>query len=125
MAKKDTSLDDIADAINVLATNIDARFEQVDVRFEQIDSHFKSIDHQLYEIRHEQRVMREWLERVESRVIGIESDIKEIYDRLVILEEKYPNVTANEMKELEHKLDMMIKWAQKISKKTGVPLPKM
>ena len=58
MPKNDTSIDDIAESINALATmasdqfiemkrqfkQIDKRFEQVDKRFEQVDKRFEQVD---------------------------------------------------------------------------------
>ncbi len=125
MTKKDTSLDDIASAIGDLATHIDVRFEQVNKRLDNHDQQFSSINTELYAIRKEQREMKEWLERIDSRILGIESDIKEIYDRIVALEQKGPYLTRKEAKELEQKLIRMFDWAKKVSQKTGIALPKL
>lgn len=124
MSKKDTSLEDIAEAIQGLATQMDAGFERVDRRFEAVDQRFESIESELREIRQEQREMREWLQRIDNHVLGIESDIKDIYDRIVVLEQKAPQLSAREQRELATKLEAMISWAQEVSQKTGIPLPK-
>ena len=132
MSKSDTSLDDIAEAISLLASNIDDRFEQVDQRFEQVDQRFEqmdqrfdAIDRELYKIHKEQRETREWLEKIDNRLTGVESDIKEIYDRIVVLEKKAPQLTLKDKRELERKLAALIKWAKLVSKQTGISLPKI
>lgn len=125
MTKRDTNLDDIAEAIQGLATLVDDRFEQVDRRFEQVDHRFEAIESELHGIRQEQREMSEWLERIDNRILGIETDIKEIYDRIIALEKKAPHLTRSEHEELAAKLEAVIAWAQNVSQKTGVPLPKL
>jgi hypothetical protein len=42
-----------------------------------------------------------------------------------MLEKKFPNVTDAELRETEHKLDIMIKWANEVSKKFNLPAPKI
>jgi predicted nucleic acid-binding Zn-ribbon protein len=118
MAKNDTDLNDIAVAISDLATHIDERFEQVDRRFVSIES-------ELHHIQQKQREMHLQLEGIDSKVLGLENDIKEVYDRIVVLEKRLPHITTEEYRELEQKLDTMIAWARKVSNKTGVPLPKL
>ena len=70
--------------------------------------------------------MREWIESIDSRLSGIESDIAEIYDRIVALEKKSDQgLTKQDKKELEQKINDLLHWAKEVSKKTGVPLPKV
>lgn len=125
MAKKDTSIEDIGEAITALGIHIDERFAQVDQRFEQMDSRLGSVEHRLDDIQLEQRSMREWLERIDNRLLGVESDIKEVYDRLVVLEKRAPHLTKAEYQELEHKMDKLLEWAGQVSRKTGIRLPKL
>jgi septal ring factor EnvC (AmiA/AmiB activator) len=125
MAKQNIDLSDIGDAISDLATQIDARFNQVDQRFNQVDQHFEQVDAELIAIRTDQREIRELLGEIDSRILGIESDIKEIYDRIVALEKKGSTLTPREVKELIIKVDHMADWAKKVSQKTGIALPKL
>lgn len=148
----DTNLDDVMGAISDLATlmdkrfdQVDARFEQIDRRFEQVDARFEQIDArfegtdqrldgidrrldgidlEIRKIHTEQVEMREWMERIDNHLLGVESDIKEIYDRIVALEKKAPNLTKSEQVELSHKFESMLEWAKLVSEKTGVALPK-
>jgi septation ring formation regulator EzrA len=73
MTRKQTNLDDIADSIQGLATHMDERFEQVGIRFEQVDKRFDQVESRLSSIEKEQRLMREWLERIDSRLSGVEA----------------------------------------------------
>jgi chromosome segregation ATPase len=136
MSNEDTSLDDIAEAISSLASHIDKRFEQVDKRFEQVDkrfeqvdkrfeqvdSRFNRIDKELREIRLEQRQTREWLERIDNSVKGLSSDIVEIYDRIVVLEQQVP-LTQKAQQELQQHFNHLFQWAKIVAQKTGVKLP--
>ena len=106
--------------------SIDQRFDQIDQRFDQIDQRFDRLEAKVSVIRKEQHDMRDWLERIDNRLYGIESDIKEIYDRIVALEQKSEQgLTPAEQRELSKKFEHMLIWAQKVSKATGVPLPKL
>lgn len=77
MSKKGTSLDDIAEAIRGLATQMDERFEQVDARFAQVDeqlggmrAQLSTLETEAYINRKEHREMREWAQKV-SQATGI------------------------------------------------------
>ena len=137
--KSDTDISDIASMIGDLATMIDERFEQVDKHFEQVDKHFEQVDERfeqvdkrfdsmekdIRDILAEQRKLREWIESIDNRVMGIESDIKEIYDRIVTLENKSARLTKSEAAELSDKFEKLIDWAHEVSRRTGVALPKL
>ena len=130
--KSDTDISDIASMIGDLATMIDERFEQVDKHFEQVDERFEQVDKRfdsmekdIRDILAEQRKLREWIESIDNRVMGIESDIKEIYDRIVTLENKSARLTKSEAAELSDKFEKLIDWAHEVSRRTGVALPKL
>jgi len=127
--KKDTSIDDLADAINALATTmekrfdgvdkrfdgVDKRFDGVDKRFDGVDKRFESIDkrfdrqdieikeikNQLFTMTSEQRETREAIERLENKYGGLNADIAEIYDRIVALEKRLSKDTNNLENDLE------------------------
>jgi hypothetical protein len=65
------------------------------------------------------------MERIDSRLMGVESDIKEIYDKIVAIDNKFPNVTEKDILELTKNFEIIIGWAKEVSKKTGVPLPRI
>ena len=131
--KPQATIDDVLGAVADLATmvgeqfgRVDDRFEQIDQRFEQMDQRFDRLEAEVSVIRKEQHDMRDWLERIDNRLYGIESDIKEIYDRIVALEQKSEQgLTPAEQRELSKKFEHMLIWAQKVSKATGVPLPRL
>ncbi len=56
---------------------------------------------------------------------SFENDIKEIYDRIVVLEAKGNALSKNDKQELEHQLAALFDWAKQVSKKTGIGLPKL
>ena len=135
--KKDTSIDDLADAINALATTMEKRFDGVDKRFESIDKRFdrqdieiKEIKNQLFTMTSEQRETREAIERLENKYGGLNADIAEIYDRIVALEKRLSKDTNNrendlEIQALRSKIQTLSAWAREVSRKTGVARPKL
>lgn len=123
--KKPTDLEDIADAITGLAALMDKRFEQVDKHFEQVDKRFDQVDRRFDRIEKEQHEMRTWLERIDNRLLGIESDITEIYGRIVALEAKGSSLTKKDKQELERQIAALFKWAKQVSKQTGIALPRL
>lgn len=68
--------------------------------------------------------MRLWIERVDNRLLRVESDIKEIYDRIVLLEQK-PTLQTSELQELEVRVERMADWMRQVIKKTGISFPKL
>lgn len=119
----------VVDALNEIVLprfeEHDARFEQIDARFEQIDRRLDGLDLEIRKIHTEQTEMRAWMERIENRLMGVESDVKEIYDRIVALEKKAPDLTRKEQTELSRKFVSLLDWAKLVSEKTGVALPKL
>ena len=97
----------------------------MDDRFDKVEGRLDSIEAEVRNISREQREMREWMDRIDNRLMGVESDIKEIYDRLLALEKKFPNVTDAEVREVERKLAIVIDWAKEVSKQYKVPMPKI
>ena len=107
MPKNDTSIDDIAESIDALATmvsdqfiemkrqfkQIDKRFKQVDERFEQVDERFDKIDQRLglveaTQIQHTSQLkniqssvsqLTVKADDIEGRIEALNNDIKEIY----------------------------------------------
>lgn len=57
--------------------------------------------------------------------VGGDTNIQEIYDRIAALEKKAPHLTRSETKELEQEMGRMFSWANKVSQKTGIALPKL
>jgi chromosome segregation ATPase len=146
---KPTDLDDIAEAIGLLATHIDERFAQVDERFARVDERFAQVDERFAQIdqRFEQMdrrlvsiesrltslergqgELRDWVERIDSRLYGVESDIKEIYDWIVRLEKQLKQVKQasdpKRLERLEKQVAVLTSWARQVSKRHGIPLPK-
>lgn len=106
---------------------VDKRLDGIDQRLDNHDQRFDGIEDQLRSLTAAQYEMREWIESVDRRLLGVESDIKEIYDRIVALEKTYEarGLRKDEQAELKERLDALTKWAQNVSKATGVPLPKL
>lgn len=117
---------------------IDAHFDQIDAHFDQIDAHlgridarFDRVENDVNTIQGELRQMhteiadiRDIVEGIDNRLLGVESDIREIYDHIVALEKKTA-LNADEQKELKKQFELLVSWAKKVSEKTGVPLPKI
>jgi len=145
--KKDTSIDDLADAINALATTMEKRFDEVDKRFDGVDKRFDGVDkrfdgvdkrfdqqdteikeikNQLFTMTREQRETREAIVRLESNYGGLNADIAEVYDRIVAIENRLPKETDDrEIQAIHNSISILSAWARETSKQTGVAQPKL
>lgn len=92
---KETTLHDIVQLIQAQNLRFEQRFDAIDTRLDQMDARFQRIEARLDDmqrdisgIRVEQTKLNKLYEQLHDRVLGIENDIKEIYDRLVMLEGK-------------------------------------
>lgn len=93
---KEITLQDIFNLIqaqNKRFDRIDKRFNQIDKRFAQIDKRFDHNDIRLDDLKRDTDGI--WLElaklnklykQLSDRELAIENDVKEIYDRLVVIE---------------------------------------
>lgn len=154
MAKQDSTTDDVLNVISDLATLVSEQFDNVNEQFVKVNEQFVKVNEQFVKVNERfdevnarldghdrrldriedelrslttsQREMRQWIERVDNRLLGVESDIKEIYDRIVALEKLHEarGLEQAERDELRDKFDALTDWAKKVSKATGVPLPK-
>ena len=146
--KQAATLDDVAQSVNDIATSladlatgigaqfqaVDERFDAMDARFDAMDARFDAMDARVDQLtldvqsaRSEQVGIRQLLESIDNRLMGVESDITEIYDRIVALEEKHRllGLTLADKRNLAAEFDRFMEWAQVVSKETGVPLPKI
>lgn len=98
MASTDVTNQDILEALNVFAISVDGRFTAVDKRFTAIDDRFTAIDkrfdqidlrlsfveNQNHSIGYELREVKQKVEDIDGRLMGVENDIKEIYSYLLL-----------------------------------------
>lgn len=112
--------------LDALDVAVNPRLDALETSMEGIETRMEGVETRLSGIESEQRIMREWIERIDNRLGGIESDIKEIYDRIVVLEKKDKDqLTIQDKQELERQIAALFAWAKKVSKQTGIPLPKL
>ncbi|HLZ15091.1 MAG TPA: hypothetical protein VKQ34_03805 [Candidatus Saccharimonadales bacterium] len=79
--------------------------------------HLKLHDHdiQLAEL---QRISRELLSNHKAYM----NDISDILDRVKILEDRAPDITEKEVRELQRLLKLVVDWALKVARTTKIPL---
>jgi chromosome segregation ATPase len=131
-ADLETNMDERFDAVDKRFEQMDERFEQMDERFEQMDERFEQMDGRfgeaegrLYKLEKGQTEIAEKLDNLDGRVESIENDIKEIYTLLQKAQKKIPDITKNEVDELQARMTKIIQWAERVSAKTGIPLPQL
>ena len=134
MGKSEPTIADVLEAVDNLAVStgqqfisIDKRFDQVDKRFEQVDKRFENIegklgqiDGRLFRLEKGQTELIEKVDRIEGQIIAITSDIREIYDRLVVLE-KRQDLTEQDIVQLKQDTKTLIAWAEKVGINTKLP----
>jgi archaellum component FlaC len=127
MAKQDTTLDDIADAIAGLATHMDERFEQVEQRFGQhdkqlagINQHFDRLEDRMTSQEIAQRETNQRLISIEGKLDSIENDIKELYGMVTELQRLYRDAGKVDSR-LEKRIAHIEAYVELVAKKTGIP----
>lgn len=151
MAKKDTSLDDIAESIHELATMVSDKFEEVDQkfgsiekrlgsmdkRFSSMDKRFDSMDKrfdrveakldahsvQIRDLQVSNATIIARLDSLEGRLLALENDIKDIY---FILKGKSLDVSSAKKtnKTLEQQVVEAYRNIVLIAKEAHITLPK-
>ncbi len=121
------SIDKRFDQVDKRFEQVDKRFDQVDKRFEQVDKRFENIegklgqiDGRLFRLEKGQTELIEKVDRIEGQIIAITSDIREIYDRLVVLE-KRQDLTEQDIVQLKQDTKTLIAWAEKVGINTKLP----
>jgi chromosome segregation ATPase len=129
--KQDTSIDDLAESISVLATAVDKGFKQVNVQFQGVNTRLDRLEigqqslreaqretnQRLAKLEAAQRETNERLDRLEGNQQALEADVKELYTMLASLERAFHTFT----KEQHARYKNLEDFALKISAKTGIP----
>jgi septal ring factor EnvC (AmiA/AmiB activator) len=110
--------------LNTLAGLMESGFDTMNGRFDRLEAQMERIETGAGSIEREIIELKQIVSRIDSRFLGVEADIKEIYDKIVILGQKQDRSLADN-KELERKLAELINWAKEVSRQTGIPLPKI
>jgi chromosome segregation ATPase len=129
--KKDTSIDDLAESIWMLATAMDKGFTKIDERFDKVDGQFAGVNKRLdgltermdaaealmRQLEANQRETNERLERPEGNQQATEDDVKELYRMIGGLRQDFDKLNEKEQERfanLEH-------FARRVSRKTKIP----
>lgn len=115
--KQDTSIDDLAESISVLAMAVDKGFKQVNVRLDALEKGQQEINLRLTRLETAQRETNQRLDRLEGNQEALEADVKELYTMLAELRRDFQAFTKQQHARYKNLED----FALKVSVKTGIP----
>lgn len=89
MTTAEVTNQNILEALNAFAANVNERFEiiekrftVIDQRFDQIDLRLSFVENQNRSLGYELRGVKQKVEDIDGRLMAVENDIKEIYSYL-------------------------------------------
>ncbi|HKU18563.1 MAG TPA: variable large family protein [Candidatus Saccharimonadales bacterium] len=108
---------------------IEGRMDDVEGRMSGLEGRLDRIERELREIKHRldaHDLRFAELERICNELMNNQraylNDISDLLDRVQALEDKAPNITESEIRELQRLLKLIVDWALKVAKTTKVPL---
>lgn len=109
--------------VDVAELKTDVTILKSDVATLQVDT--TSLKQQIHTLQVEHTSLRQWLEKLDGRVEAIENDITEIYHMLKYLTKQSARaVNTKDYLRLRNQMNVLLHWAERVSVKTGIPLPK-
>ena len=118
MSKKDTSLDDIGQAVTDLGSMISQQIESTKTGLEQqIESTKTEILGELFSFKTETNTR---FDKIEGTLTAIENDVKDMYKMLADVQKAVGKLRKND-KELDRRLTNLEEFAKNLSRQTGVP----
>lgn len=117
------------DAVDRQFDVVNRRFDTVDARFNQSDNRLASFEVQLLLIKtklqsNDLRLaeLKESVDTLLGEHKAYINDISDALDRITVLEERMPNITEQEMRELQTLLQSVVHWAIKAASAVDVPI---
>jgi chromosome segregation ATPase len=115
--KKDTSIDDLADGIHMLAAAMDTGFRGVNKRIDSLEREMRQLGIRLDKLEARMTELEERMGRMEGNQKALEADVRELYRLFDELKAEYPTFNEEERRRYTNIEDFV----QKVAKKTGIP----
>lgn len=133
------TLESLAGLITAGFDTMDGRFDRLEGRVDNLEGGMGGLENRMGGLEGQmhdlgsrmslqeaaQRATNERLESLTSSNKAIHSDLKEIYSRLTALEKHLPLATPQEYRQIQKQLQALVVWAEEVSQRTGIALPKL
>jgi chromosome segregation ATPase len=116
-----TRMDERFDQVDERLDRHDVRLDAIDARLDRHDSRFDSIEATLREHSLQLAKLQETVDDIAGEQQAHAQDITEIYNILVRYE-KGAALTEQELAKTQQQLTDLIKWAEQVGQKLGIPL---
>lgn len=90
--------------------------------FERLETRMEKMEHRQDQLERQYNELKRIVEGIANEQKAQSNDIKEILDRLLAIEKRLPHITEAELREMQDKLEKVVKWAQTIANKEGITL---
>ena len=115
-------LENRMDSMEGRMDGMEGRMGAMEGRMGALEGHMSTLNNRMSTLEQQYHALHVIVESIESNQLGQSSDIKDILDRLLAIENRLPNITEKELREMKHNLQALITWAQKSAKKQGIQL---
>ena len=107
------------ETMNERFDRLEARVGKLEVRMDSIEGKLLAVEARLFTVERKQREAADWLQRLDGRLAGFESDVKELYGMAA---ETRKDFTAHLKKypELDARLQKVERFARTAARKTGI-----
>lgn len=115
-----TDVDDLAEAIQSLATMMGAGFERVEAAQAETNHRLTKVETGLAETNHRLLVVEEDVRDIKRTVHNIDDDIRTLYREVGAVKKtaKATRVVAND---LQKRIDRLDEFAKRVARQTGIP----
>jgi chromosome segregation ATPase len=97
-------------------------FEKLNGRMDQAEVRLAAIETRLHEHDLQFAELKEIMYELSHKHAAYINDISDVLDRIQSLEERGSNITTQEIRELQHLLQIVVDWALKAARTIKVPL---
>jgi len=120
-----TQVNERMDRLEQRMDQLEERMTQLEGRMDQLEWRVSAIENRLSEHDLQFAQIKAVLHSMEDNHAAYISDIEDILDRIQVLENRIPDLTAQEVRDFKQQLHKLSDWARKVAKITKVPLQSM
>lgn len=100
---------------------LEGRFDNLESKFDNLEGKFDSLDSRMERLEHQYRELKAAVDAIAGEQQAQSNDIKEILDRCLAIEQRLPNITESELREMQVKLQQVADWAKQMAVKEHLP----
>ena len=122
MVTQKVTNEDLLEVMQDMMNGMGKKFQHLEKRLARIDQDLQIIKAKLLEHDLQLADLRRIVQELTDKHSAYINDIADILDRIVALERHSPNITKEEVYELQQMLQRLVDWAIKAAKTVKIPL---